>query len=490
MQSSLKLQQQQHLTLTPQLQQAIHLLQLPSDALLDELREAAADNPLLELEEPQTETPETASAVSEDLPRTPRDPQNEAAQERAEEPPAGAAESELDFDSSAWGNASDPDSGHSPLDLAATAETLADHLFAQASVLHCAEAVKDRVLWLIRELNEDGLLEAPLSEIRESFCSFSGSADDEDFLWNEALLLLQNMDPPGIGAWSTQESLLIQLRLLKDSAPEDRQRLLNLTAEAVRECLPELARRDRAKLTKKLGCSAEELKAVYGVLHALNPKPASDFKTSPVQYAVPDILVTRREGVWTASLNPATAPKLSLNSSLSDYLKTGSAQAPEDSEWRTRLVQARAFIRSVEQRYETLLQVAGVITAKQQAFFTDGAAGLVPMVLRDVAEATGLHESTVSRAANGKYLQCPAGVFELKQFFSSGVASEEGEAVSSRAVRAAIRALVEAESSAKPLSDAKLAAALEEQGYHVARRTVAKYRELEGIPAASLRKRI
>ena len=251
-----------------------------------------------------------------------------------------------------------------------------------------------------------------------------------------------------------------------------------------------MAHKDYAKLKRTLACTDDELKAVYRIIQSLNPHPASDFKNDAVQYAIPDILVTRKNGIWTASLNPASTPALSISPQLSELTGSAAKKSTAETPWREKAAQAKVFIRSVEQRYTTMLRVAQSIVNRQQEFFSSGEKALTPMVLKDIAADTGLHESTISRATNGKYPQSPAGIFELKYFFSSHVAAESGDTVSSKAIRSLIRALIAEEPPAKPLSDAKLSDLLKEKGYQVARRTVAKYREQEKILPASLRKKI
>ena len=382
-----------------------------------------------------------------------------------------------------------PEHRHLPARLE-TSETLQEHLEAQIPFLREPPEVKEKVSYLVGELDENGLFETPLEEMADSFARQTGS-DPADFgAWHRALLALQSLDPAGIGVYSVSESLALQLKLLGESVPDLPPRLISLAETALTGSLGALAHKDYAKLKRTLSCTDDELKSVYRIIQSLNPHPASDFKNDAVQYAVPDILVTRKNGVWTAALNPASTPALSLNPQLADLASSAAKKSPAETPWREKAAQAKVFIRSVEQRYSTMLRVAQSIVNRQQAFFSSGEKALTPMVLKDIAADTGLHESTISRATNGKYLQSPAGIFELKYFFSSHVAAESGDAVSSKAIRSLTRALIAEEPAAKPLSDAKLSELLKEKGYQVARRTVAKYRVQEKILPASLRKKI
>lgn len=492
MPNDLKLQQGQRMVLTPQLQQAIEVLGLSSAELLDEIHRVSDDNPFLEVTEPQAQE-EHADPVQEPV-RKPDARVIQSSDDAGGNPegdfsPAHDSFGELNFSQASWGHG-DPNTDTSPLDWVETSETLQEHLEAQIPFLREPPEVKEKVSYLVGELDENGLFETPLEEMADSFARQTGS-DPADFgAWHRALLALQSLDPAGIGVYSVSESLALQLKLLGESVPDLPPRPISLAETALTGSLGALAHKDYAKLKRTLSCTDDELKSVYRIIQSLNPHPASDFKNDAVQYAVPDILVTRKNGVWTAALNPASTPALSLNPQLADLASSAAKKSPAETPWREKAAQAKVFIRSVEQRYSTMLRVAQSIVNRQQAFFSSGEKALTPMVLKDIAADTGLHESTISRATNGKYLQSPAGIFELKYFFSSHVAAESGDAVSSKAIRSLIRALIAEEPAAKPLSDAKLSELLKEKGYQVARRTVAKYREQEKILPASLRKKI
>ena len=463
MPNDLKLQQGQRMVLTPQLQQAIEVLGLSSAELLDEIHRVSDDNPFLEVTEPQAQE-EHASPVQEPV-RKPDAREIQSSDDAGGNPEgdfSAAHDSfgELNFSQASWGH-SDANSDTSPLDWVETSETLQEHLEAQIPFLRAAPEVKEKVSYLVGELDENGLFEAPLEEIAETFARQTGTEPADPGTWQLALQELQSLDPAGIGVYSVAESLALQLKLLGESVPELPPRLISLAENALSGSLGALAHKDYAKL-----------------------------KNDAVQYAIPDILVTRKNGIWTASLNPASTPALSISPQLSELTGSAAKKSTAETPWREKAAQAKVFIRSVEQRYTTMLRVAQSIVNRQQEFFSSGEKALTPMVLKDIAADTGLHESTISRATNGKYLQSPAGIFELKYFFSSHVAAESGDTVSSKAIRSLIRALIAEEPPAKPLSDAKLSDLLKEKGYQVARRTVAKYREQEKILPASLRKKI
>lgn len=498
MPNSLRLQQSQRMALTPQLQQAIEILGASAAELTEEIHRAVDENPFLELKEQQGDPVSPEHALPEVSPWKGSEPGEtaEGGPENSDNafpgtPGASGAEhenfQELDFGNRSWGTPGG-EGETTPIDWASGEETLQEHLAGQVPYLRADEQAKCRVMLLIGDLDEDGFLETPLEELAAlGAVEGTGGTPSE---WREAQVLLQSLDPAGTGVYSMQESLAAQLALLEAEAPDSERRLYRLAERAVREFLPELARRNLPKLRKALVCSSEELERMFPLIRALNPHPASNYKTETVEYAVPDILVVRRDGEWRAILNPAAAPAVALNDEMAGFPEPRRKGPPEEAAWAGKLSEAKNFIRSVEQRYRTILRVAQCIVGRQQRFFTQGEQGLEPMVLRDIATDTGLHESTVSRATSGKYLQAPSGIFELKHFFSSHVSSGTGAEVSSRAVRALIRELVSAEPDGKPLSDSKLSALLQERGYNVARRTVAKYREQEKILPASLRKRL
>lgn len=450
MAASLNLVPSQHLTLTPQMRQTLQVLQLSTLELSQKISDALEDNPLLEICESSEETFEN-----------------------------NASEGDQELYWNAEGD--DPEEWETPAE-----KTLSSHLLEQAGCLPLSEKDSGLLRWLIGCLDNDGFLPESLEEIAQS-APFQEEADPED--WRIALSLLQSFDPPGIGAKDVSDSLLLQLKHLlnrKLLAPE----LAKLTEETLRDHLTLVAKHRYDELKNKLSCSSEEIKSVLEVIGRLTPRPAAEFSADKINFVIPEVAVAKIQGHWTVRLISRSGSKIRLNDSYAQAVVQS-----KDNEtmqlWKGRLTEARELLHSIEQREKTLLKVARAILAHQEAFFDKGPSALRPLVLRQIADETELHESTVSRACSGKYLICPLGVFELKYFFSSSVGpSDSGEAASAAAVKAALKRLVDQEPKAKPLSDAKIASALEQQGFSVARRTVAKYREALGIAPASERKNL
>jgi len=345
-------------------------------------------------------------------------------------------------------------------------------------------------------------------------CGAEAQVDQEELL--TALRLLQSFDPPGVGARDVAECMRLQLdariQALGADGPEAERREMLLARQIVCEYLPLLAGREFAKLRKLLDADEALLRAAHQRIRGLNPHPGVGFGSSAPDYVIPDILVRRVAGRWAARLNPDVIPRLRVNQAYAAILKTESgkqaatsAKSGEDRlransagaepgatapEWSSRLQEARWLIRNLRQRFQTIQRVAQAIVDRQSRFFTYGAIAMRPLVLREIATTLGLHESTISRVTSNKYMATPFGVFELRYFFGSHVATEAGGEASSTAIRALIKQLIEAEDATNPLSDSKLAELLGAQGMVVARRTVAKYRELMQIPTAALRKTI
>ena len=420
--------------------------QLSTLELSQKISDALEDNPLLEICESSEETFEN-----------------------------NASEGDQELYWNAEGD--DPEEWETPAE-----KTLSSHLLEQAGCLPLSEKDSGLLRWLIGCLDNDGFL----PEIAQS-APFQEEADPED--WRIALSLLQSFDPPGIGAKDVSDSLLLQLKHLlnrKLLAPE----LAKLTEETLRDHLTLVAKHRYDELKNKLSCSSEEIKSVLEVIGRLTPRPAAEFSADKINFVIPEVAVAKIQGHWTVRLISRSGSKIRLNDSYAQAV-VQSKDKETMQLWKGRLTEARELLHSIEQREKTLLKVARAILAHQEAFFDKGPSALRPLVLRQIADETELHESTVSRACSGKYLICPLGVFELKYFFSSSVGpSDSGEAASAAAVKAALKRLVDQEPKAKPLSDAKIASALEQQGFSVARRTVAKYREALGIAPASERKNL
>ncbi|MCL4410334.1 MAG: RNA polymerase factor sigma-54 [Gammaproteobacteria bacterium] len=447
MKQGLQLKFSQNLTMTPQLQQAIRLLQLSSLELQTEVQEALEANPLLELPEPDSQDEQAPwdSRIS-----------------------AGT--------SSSAGQANEEDYVYQ----GETTESLQDYLRWQMRLSHFTPTDEIIAEAIIDAIDDNGYLQQTLEEIHAAVIS-----QDDDISFDEVAVTLkriQHFDPVGVGARGVGECLLIQLNQLPADTP-----VLSAAKLVVSKHLDLLGRRDYRTLARRTRLSEGKLKDVLDLIQKLNPRPGECFGERESDYVIPDVLVSKHNGRWRVALNPNAAPKLRINSAYADLPQSHCTQA--DSQYiRQHLQDARWLIKSIESRNETLLKVAHCIVQRQQAFFEHGPEAMKPMILSDVAESIEMHESTISRVTTQKFMHTPQGVFELKYFFSSHVSGDNGDDFSSTAIRALIRKLVAAENPAKPLSDSKLAALLGEQGIQVARRTIAKYRESLNIPSSSQRK--
>ncbi|MFZ5540655.1 MAG: RNA polymerase factor sigma-54 [Pseudomonadota bacterium] len=495
MKNALQLRLSQHLALTPQLQQSIRLLQLSTLELNQEIEQALADNPLLERDDDPLATPLRVAAdgaitfgagAARDA-ETPGESGDAATPEGDGEPRNGA-----DGDGSLldWGGGGgradrDDDDDEGPLSWACTHPTLAEHLRTQLAVTSASARDRALVALLIEALDDDGYLATPLDELLALCPPEAGVELDE---LTTALALLQSFDPPGVGARNAAECLAIQLDALRGQlAPPMTDAVLALAKRIVSEHLPLLAARDYGKLRKLLDTDDDALRAAHALIRRLNPHPAVGFATTRPDYVVPDVFVRRIRNRWVAQLNPDVMPRLRVNQSYAAIVKREKGKEGQTS-WSARLQEARWLIRNIQQRFETIVRVAQAIVDRQHNFFTHGEIAMRPLVLREIADAVGLHESTISRVTSNKYMATPLGVFELKYFFGSHVATETGGAASSTAIRALIKQLIGAEDPKNPLSDSRLAELLGEQGIVVARRTVAKYREALKIAPVAMRK--
>ncbi|HTT13783.1 MAG TPA: RNA polymerase factor sigma-54 [Burkholderiaceae bacterium] len=492
MKPSLQLKLSQHLALTPQLQQSIRLLQLSTLELNQEIEQALADNPLLEREDdPLAGSPRiTADGAiingsgNNTGATDPGRSEGETAGDEAEAPVAIDGDGLTD-----WGHGSsgaerdDEDSG--PQSWASTRPTLHEHLRAQLSVT--AASPRDRALveLLIAALDDDGYLTSALDDLL-ALCPTEEQVDGDDLA--AALSLLQSFDPPGVGARSAAECLAIQITSrLRQNPDEAEQQALKLAHRIVSDYLPLLAARDYAKLRKHLECTDDELRVAHQLIRGLNPHPGVGFGSSAAEYVVPDIFVRRVRNRWVAQLNAEVMPRLRVNQAYAAIVKRDKGSEGH-APWSQRLQEARWLIRNIQQRFDTILRVSQAIVDRQHNFFSHGEIAMRPLVLREIADTVNLHESTISRVTSSKYMATPFGVFELKYFFGSHVATDSGGAASSTAIRALIKQLVSAEDARNPLSDSRIAELLGEQGIVVARRTVAKYRESLKIAPVAMRK--
>jgi RNA polymerase sigma-54 factor len=481
MKQSLQLKLGQQLTLTPQLQMAIRLLQLPVLDLQAELREAIESNLMLEMDDglelaPAKGEQQVPSSAQAETPAgsTTESPAGETHDEYREDLPyADVGEYGAGYSGQGHGD------GEDQRDYAdASGSSLRDHLLAQVDVNFPEGDRKFIATMLVDAIDDDGYLTESLEEIRDNLAPELVTNVDEV---ERVLACIQSFDPLGIGARDLAECLLLQLAPFAPDTPG-----LDLVRRLAGDCLKELSEQDYSAIKRRLGCSAEDLEHAVALLRSLNPRPGSAVDTRPPEYIVPDVFVRRGDDGWRVEINPAIAPRLRVNTAYAGSLGRGG----EYSTLRTQLQEARWLVKSLEIRNETLIRVARAIVSHQQKFLESGDEGMRPLVLREIAEALELHESTVSRATTGKYMHTPRGVYEFRYFFSSQVAGSDGESVSSTAIRARIRKLISEENPEKPLSDSALTRVLVGEGIEVARRTVAKYRESLGFASSNERRRV
>ncbi|MDK9701697.1 MAG: RNA polymerase factor sigma-54 [Sulfuritalea sp.] len=481
MRQGLQLRISQHLALTPQLQQSIRLLQLSTLELNAEIDQALQENPLLELDEPGEPVVFGLDSAGDSL-ATPQTATPSESDERQESKNSDDEGWGVDFSGSHGQrdpNDDDLDSGETQ----AGSTSLREHLGTQLAMTQLPDRDRALVSFLIEALSEDGYLTQPLDELVDLLVA----EDDEarEVLLEElgiALAHLQNFDPPGIGARNAKECLSLQLQCLPASASR------SLALDIVANHLDHLAAHDFARIKKSLGCDDDGLRVAQSLIRSLNPRPGAQYAPIDTRYVVPDVTVKKSQGRWTVSLNREAMPRLRINRLYADILHRHRGGNASSAGLASQLQEAKWLIKNVQQRFDTILRVSQAIVDRQRAFFDHGEVAMRPLTLREIAETVKLHESTISRVTTQKYLASPRGIYELKYFFGSHVATDTGGAASSTAIRALIKQLVGAEDGKKPLSDARLAEILGEQGIVVARRTVAKYRELLGIPPVNLRK--
>ncbi|MBA3478990.1 MAG: RNA polymerase sigma-54 factor [Lautropia sp.] len=555
MKPSLQMRQSQHLALTPQLQQSIRLLQLSTLELNQEIDQILAQNPLLDRDDDTYATHVRLNgdgSLQESAPGTPpglqtadgapvMQPQDAGEQPAAEWDPlqnfsdhqAAASDNadvgeadRQDLTQESWaleghsrGSGEDPDDDRAQEQVTSSGLTLREHLMQQLAGARGTRRDQALLHLLIEELEEDGYLRSSLDDLASAL---PPELDVEPEELRTALCLLHSFDPPGVGARSIAECLMLQL-LQASQRLGASPRICTVAAQIIEDHLELLAAREFSKLRKLLRCDEEELREAQRLIQALDPKPGNRFGDNSARYVVPDVIVRKTKQGWRAFLNPDVIPKLRVNDLYAQILKshrggssgsagssarsgatgsgqpsgtaagTGGAIASENrssgaNSLSSQLQEARWLVKNVQQRFETILKVSQEIVDRQRAFFSHGAVAMRPLVLREVADSVGLHESTISRVTTQKYMLTPYGTLELKYFFGSHVATESGGAASSTAIRALIRQLIEEEDTTQPLSDSRIAEVLGEQGIVVARRTVAKYREALRVPPVAQRK--
>ncbi|MFC5459621.1 RNA polymerase factor sigma-54 [Massilia niabensis] len=489
MKQSLQLRTSQHLALTPQLQQSIRLLQLSTLELHQEIEQILSDNPLLErIDDPLDNSVRLlADGAINDSPVQQPDAPAPNGDEPAAPGEAGEAldanggdveRGEADAD---WGDAprasgSDGDDDGRP-QLGAIGVTLREHLSEQIRVT--GASTRDRALaeLVIDAIDDNGYLEEQLDEIHARLPEELEVDMDE---LRCALALVQSLDPVGVGARSASECLALQIRQMPGVPLVTRRMALKI----VEGYLTWFAQREFNKLKKALDCDDEDLREAQAVIRQCNPHPGAAFASSTSDYVVPDVIVRKTGSGWSVMLNHEVMPRLRVNNVYAALLKQGKGEGQMSAQ----LQEAKWLIKNMRQRFDTILRVSQAIVERQRNFFSHGAVAMRPLVLREIADTLGLHESTISRVTTQKFMLTPHGMFELKYFFGSHVATEAGGEASSTAIRALIAQLTGAEDPRNPLSDSKIAEMLGEQGMVIARRTVAKYREALKIPPVSLRK--
>jgi RNA polymerase sigma-54 factor len=472
---SLQLRMGQQLTMTPQLQQAIRLLQMPALELQAHIRELLESNVMLEpvedadttsgfeAVEPPVAEPEVTQAAAAD-----QEPQVEVVDDHWGEQSVGAGDS-------SW-NSEDDDRQQEFAD--ASGQTVQEHLLWQLELAHLPARSLGIARAIVDAVNDDGYLMEPLEEIANTL---RPEIEAEVAEIEQVLQRVQQLDPPGIGARSVSECIELQLRQLDGETPG-----LGTAIAIARSHLELVAGREMSLLRRELKATDEEIACALMLVRACHPRPGATVSGGSAEYVVPDVFVRRMDhGGWSVEINAATLPRVRLNHGYASLIGRSASHAS----MRAQLQEARWLLKSLEIRNETLMKVSRSIVERQTAFLEEGDELMRPMILKDIAEAVDMHESTISRVTSGKYMHTPRGVYELRYFFSSQVEGADGSGTSSTAIRAKIRKLVKDESADSPLSDGKIAELLSGEGIPVARRTVAKYREGMGIAPSNERRR-
>jgi len=484
MKPSLQLKLGQQLAMTPQLQQAIRLLQLSTLDLQQEIQEALDSNPLLEVEENSDEPSSEESSHNEE-----KEPTVEVAEPEVKDSSELIEKSEISNDleiDTTWDDVYSANTGSTgialdddtPVYQGETTQSLYDYLIWQLDLTPFSETDRTIALTLIDAIDDYGYLTISTQDILESF-------DNEEIEIEEIEAVrkrIQQFDPLGVASINLQDCLLLQLATYPEDTPWLAEAKLVLTNH-----IDQLGNRDYKLIIKETKLKEAELREALKLVQQLDPRPGSRIASEHAEYVIPDVSVFKDHGKWVVTINPDSIPRLKVNQ---QYAALGKGSSPDSQYIRSNLQEAKWLIKSLESRNETLLKVAKCIVEHQRDFFEYGEEAMKPMVLNDVALAVDMHESTISRVTTQKYMHTPRGIFELKYFFSSHVSTDNGGECSSTAIRALIKKLVAAENSAKPLSDSKIAALLADQGIQVARRTIAKYRESLGIAPSSQRKRL
>lgn len=497
---SIKTAHKQQQTLTPRLQHAVRLLQLSSLEFAQEVQAVLDKNPFLDVAEddeaglaptgPAQTLPEVApgSDVTQPFDAPPALADEAAVESSVDaeaigmgDEPAGALD-EFERDSWQLTGSSSKQSGDgetSIIDLMADQGSLRQHLHTQLNVMHLDERDLLIARVIVESLDDDGYLREDLADLR-GLCEIDPPPEMADML--RALEHVQMLEPVGVGARSVAENLLLQLNQQPCQPDHD------LAREIVERHMERLVRHDVCGLARELGCTAQEVEAACNCIRRLDPRPGWRLGSTVVQYITPDVIVRKIRGEWTVSLSSSIVPRVRLNQMYADLFQRH--RNGKHAELAAHLQEARWTIRNVEQRFATILQVSEAIVRRQKNFLEYGALAMRPMALKEIAEEVGLHESTVSRVTNNKYMSTPVGVFELKYFFSRAMATATGGTCSATAIRGVIQTMIDEETPCSPLSDAEIARRLARQGLNVARRTVTKYRQAMRIAPVEHRRRV
>ncbi|MEY2701124.1 MAG: polymerase sigma-54 factor, partial [Pseudomonadota bacterium] len=484
MKQSLHLKLGQQLTMTPQLQQAIKLLQMSTLELQQEIQQALDSNMMLET----SEDDENAAIVASDLPTPP--PQDEIYRELPDFDRPSDIPQELAVDS-AWeevydnyASASSMSAGEADNDTylmqRGKQENLHDHLHWQLELTPFSDRDHAIATAIIDAINDDGYLEQSLAEIHEALSQQIDDIDPDEI--KAVLHRIQHFDPPGVGAETPADCLRLQLEQMDMNIP-----FRTLALDVVTRFMEALAKRDLVRIRRELDVEDEDLQSAIRLIRTLEPKPGRRISEEAAPYVVPDVFVYRSGEQWIVSLNPEVSPRLRVNPLYSGMIRRAD-NSNDNVTMRNHLQEARWFIKSLHSRNETLLKVARSIVAHQNDFLEHGETAMRPLVLRDIADEVGMHESTISRVTTQKYMHTPNGLYEFKYFFSSHVSTEGGGECSAIAIKAFLKEIVQNENTDKPLSDHAIALQLQKRGINVARRTIAKYREAMNIPPSSERK--
>jgi len=494
MKQSLYLGHEQRLHMTPQLQQAIKLLQLSTIDLQTEIQNVLDSNFMLEVAEEDHDN----KAQKENTQNENQDNNQQASAEastsdtgdltsKAEIPDELPLDSKWEdvYDGSTSYSQSAPDDRQEQWESAnQTGETLREHLTWQMELTPFSDNDREIAITLIDSIAEDGYLHIPLEEIHQGLLN-EDSDDPIEMDEVEAVLhRIQQFDPLGVGARNLEECLLVQLQHFPANTPH-----LKLATDLIRTHLAALGNRDFNRIMRQMRINQETLSAIIELIQSLNPRPGENITPAKPEYIVPDVYVKKIKGHWRVDLNPETMPKIRINQQYAKLIRRNDSSDDTNS-LRDHLQEARWFLKSLQSRNETLMKVANCIVERQRGFLDYGEEAMKPLVLRDIAETVEMHESTISRVTTQKYMHTPRGIFEFKYFFSSHVNTTEGGVCSATAIRAIIKKLIAAENPAKPLSDSKIADLLLKQGIKVARRTITKYREAMFISSSNERKRL